>query len=192
MEGKEVKDVVLDTGTTRTFVRDSLVARNRSLIKFVSVQCMHGDYAPYPLAKVEVVIEGKSYFMETAVVMKLPTSMLLERDVPELVRIGSAEPTGTVEEALTTVMRAQAKRKNESAAKEKEKDAGVACKNLSKMPVTQDPVEEEIQVSSPEDDAVEKKADLEQEDTPTQGDDEEVTTNLEDESLGGADGKELR
>ena len=90
-----MKDVVLDTGAARTLVRDSLVPRNRYLNKFVSVQCVHGDYASYPLAKVEVVIEGKSFFVEAAVVKKLPTSVLLGRDVPELVRIRSAEPTGT-------------------------------------------------------------------------------------------------
>ena len=44
VEGKEVKDVVLDTGAARTLVRDSLVPRNRYLKKFVSVQCVHGDY----------------------------------------------------------------------------------------------------------------------------------------------------
>ena len=99
-----------------------------------------------------------------------------------------------MEEAFTAVTRAQAKQKKneESAAKEKEKDSGVACRNLLKMPVMQDPVEEEIQVSSPEDDVAEEKADLEQEDIPTQGNEVEMTTNLEDESLGGADGKELR
>ena len=110
-----------------------------------------------------MVIEGKSYFVEAAVVKKLPTSVLLGRDVPELVRIGSAESTGTVEEALAAVTRAQAKRKKneESATKEKEKDSGVACRNLLKMPVMQDPIEEEILVSSPEDDVAEEKADLE-------------------------------
>ena len=159
VEGKEAKDVVRDTGAAKTLVRDILVPRNRYVNKFVSVQCMHGDYASYPLAKVEVVIEGKSYFVEAAVVKKLPTSVLLGRDVPELVRIGSAESMGTVE-ALTALTRAQAKRKKneENAAKEKEKDSGVACRNLLKMPVMQDPVEEEIQVSSPEDDVAEEKA----------------------------------
>ena len=41
------EDVVLDTGAARTLVRDSLVPRNRYLNKFVSVQCVYGDYASY-------------------------------------------------------------------------------------------------------------------------------------------------
>ena len=47
------------------------------------MQCVYGDYASYLLAKVKVVIEGKSYFVEAAVMKKLPTSVLLGRDVPE-------------------------------------------------------------------------------------------------------------
>lgn len=48
--------------------------RNKYLDKFVSVQCVHGDNVSYPQAKVEVVIDGKSYFVEAAMVKKLPTS----------------------------------------------------------------------------------------------------------------------
>ena len=54
---------------------------------------------------------------------KLPKSVLLGRDVPELVRIGNPE------KALAAMMRAQAKRKREveESALEKEKDSGVNC-----------------------------------------------------------------
>lgn len=49
----------------------------------MSVQCVHGDNVSYPLANVqEVVVDGKSYFVEAAVVKKLPTSVLFGRDVP--------------------------------------------------------------------------------------------------------------
>ena len=82
---------------------------------------MHGDEVSYPLAKVEVVVDGKSYLVEAAVVKKLPKSVLLGRDVPELVRIGNPE------EALAAMTRAQAKRKRkeEESELEKEKDSGV-------------------------------------------------------------------
>ena len=71
VEGKEVKDIVLDTSAARTLVRDNLVSRNKCLDKFVSVQCGHGNNVSYPLATVEVVVDCKSYFVEAAVVKKL-------------------------------------------------------------------------------------------------------------------------
>ena len=77
MERKEVKDIVLVTGATRALVRDNLVPRIKYLNKFVSVQCMHGDYVSYPLAKVEVMIDGRSYFVEAAVIGELFTRMVM-------------------------------------------------------------------------------------------------------------------
>ena len=94
------------------------VPRNKYLDKFVSVQCVHGDHVSYPLAKVKVVIDGRSYFVEAAVVKKLPASVLLGRDVPELVQI-----SGATEEVLAAMTRAQAKRRSreeESASKKEE------------------------------------------------------------------------
>ena len=44
--------------------------RNKFL-KFVSVQFVHGDNVSYPLAKVEMVLDGKSYLVEAAMVKKL-------------------------------------------------------------------------------------------------------------------------
>ena len=128
VEGREVKDIVLDTGAARKLVRDDLVPRNKFLEKCVAVQCVHGDEVSYPpLAKVEVVVDGQSYLVEAAVVKKLPKSVLLGRDVPELVRIGNPE------EALAAMTRAQARRKREveESALEKEKDSGVNCRSTS-------------------------------------------------------------
>ena len=93
--------------TSQRMIHANVVPRNKFLDKFVVVQCVHGDEVSYPLAKVEVVVDGKSYLVEAAVVKKLPKSVLLGRDVPELLRIG------TPEEALAATTRAQAKRKKE-------------------------------------------------------------------------------
>ena len=111
---------------------DDLVPRNKFLEKCMAVQCVHGDEVSYPLAKVEVVVDGRSYLVEAAVVKKLPKSVLLGRDVPELVRIGNPE------EALAAMTRAQAKRKREveESALEKEKDSGVNCRSLTPVPET--------------------------------------------------------
>ena len=97
-----------------------------------STMCTYGDEVSYPLAKVEVVVDGQSYLVEAAVVKKLPKSVLLGRDVPELVRIGNPE------EALAAMTRAQAKRKREveESALEKEKDSGVSCRSLTPVPET--------------------------------------------------------
>ena len=156
VEGREVKDIVLDTGAARTLVRDDLVPRNKFLKKCVAVQCVHGDEVSYPLAKVEVVVDGKSYLVEAAVVKKLPKSVLLGRDVPELVRIGNPE------EALAAMTRAQAKRKREEEESEleKEKDSGVNCRSLTPVPET---VKEKLLPGpvGPEDDGLERSTVIE-------------------------------
>eukprot|EP00731_Ephydatia_muelleri_P003291 Em0001g3291a len=125
--------------------------RNKFLKKCVAVQCVHGDEDSYPLAKVEVVVDGKSYLVEAAVVKKLPKSVLLGRDVPELVRIGNPE------EALAAMTRAQAKRKREEEESEleKEKDSGVKCRSLTPVPET---VKEKLLPGpvGPEDDGLER------------------------------------
>ena len=156
VEGREVKDIVLDTGAARTLVRDDLVPRNKFLKKCVAVQCVHGDEVSYPLAKVEVVVDGKSYLVEAAIVKKLPKSVLLGRDVPELVRIGNPE------EALAAMTRAQAKRKREEEESEleKEKDSGVNCRSLTPVPET---VKEKLLPGpvGPEDDGLERSTVIE-------------------------------
>eukprot|EP00731_Ephydatia_muelleri_P034653 Em0070g9a len=125
--------------------------RNKFLKKCVAVQCVHGDEVSYPLAKVEVVVDGKSYLVEAAIVKKLPKSVLLGRDVPELVRIGNPE------EALAAMTRAQAKRKREEEESEleKEKDSGVKCRSLTPVPET---VKEKLLPGpvGPEDDGLER------------------------------------
>ena len=94
------------------------------------------------LAKVEVIVDGKSYFVEAAVMKKLPMSVLPGRDVPELGWIGSSELAG--EEVLAAITRAQAKRKREEeeSASKKEKDSGITCRSLSPVQVMKDPLEE--------------------------------------------------
>ena len=130
--------------------------RNKFLKKCVAVQCVHGDEVSYPLAKVEVVVDGKSYLVEAAVVKKLPKSVLLGRDVPELVRIGNPEG------ALAAMTRAQAKRKREEEESEleKEKDSGVNCRSLTPVPET---VKEKLLPGpvGPEDDGLERSTVIE-------------------------------
>ncbi|KAL5467241.1 hypothetical protein EMCRGX_G031441 [Ephydatia muelleri] len=132
------------------------------------------------LAKVEVMIDGRSYCAEAAVVKKLPTSVLLGRDVPEQVRIG-----GATEEVLAAMTRAQAKRREEESASKKEKESGVTCRDLSPACVTK-VNEEEKWSPRPE---LEKNADPQQEDTNVSNGVMEITSG--DSNLG-VDGNELR
>ena len=52
----------------------------------VTIWCAHGDNALYPLAKVDLVVEGVLLSVEAAVSKTLPVSVLLGTDVPELVQ----------------------------------------------------------------------------------------------------------
>ena len=86
VEGQFVNDIVLDTGCSRTLVRGDLVRQEKlSLERTVIVQCAHGDVVVYPVATVEISVQGKVCSVEAAVSDKLPHSVLLGSDVSELV-----------------------------------------------------------------------------------------------------------
>ena len=77
--------------------------------------CAHGDTVLYPLALVQVKVDGYCLEVEAAVSDTLPTSMLLWTDVPEMVNLlGLTKGTDQMEksssnEALMTIPGAQAK-----------------------------------------------------------------------------------
>jgi len=86
VEGQFVNDIVLATGCSRTLVRSDLVIKNRlNGEKSVVVQCAHGDTVGYPVARIEIRVRGQRVTVEAAVSDKLPHSVLLGTDVPELV-----------------------------------------------------------------------------------------------------------
>ena len=59
VEGQLVNDIVLDTGCSRTLVRSDLLReKDFSQDETVTVQCVHGDVVTYPLARVELEVEG--------------------------------------------------------------------------------------------------------------------------------------
>lgn len=59
VEGRPVEGIVLDTGCSRTLVRQDLVPRNKRTGEEVSIRCAHGDVVVYQLADVEMEIEGR-------------------------------------------------------------------------------------------------------------------------------------
>ena len=87
--GTPVKDILLDTGSTRTLVKKDLVPRNRMVDGEVAIRCAHGNTIVYPLADVEIKIEGQCFTVQAGVSDTLPVSVLLGRDVPELLLLVS-------------------------------------------------------------------------------------------------------
>jgi predicted aspartyl protease len=59
VEGKEVGDILLDTGCSRTMVHRDLVRDEKQLEgEAVTICCAHGDVSLYPLAEVDLELEG--------------------------------------------------------------------------------------------------------------------------------------
>ena len=83
------------------------------------VRCAHGDILVYPLAKVEIEIAGERCLVEAGVVDKLPVSVLLGWDTPQLedlLRATLEDNTQQTEESMAVVIRAQKKQEEEKAA----------------------------------------------------------------------------
>ena len=70
----------------------------------------HGDTVLYPLADVELEVNGQSIHVEPAVSESLSVAVLLGTDVPELYHLlGRETPEGPTEEAMVVVTHAQAR-----------------------------------------------------------------------------------
>ena len=133
---------LLDTGASTTIVRRDLVPEEKITGEEISIRCAHGDTIVYPLAEIEIGIGGRSFTVEAAVVEKLPVSVLLGRDVPELVKL-LQEPHGLEvgemqqAEAMAVTTRAQKKRQEEIVRMEESGDraepnrcSGQGCEEL--------------------------------------------------------------
>lgn len=121
MEGKEVSDILLDTGCSRTMVHRDLVPEGKQLEgEAVTICCAHGDVSLYPLAEIDLKLEGVEVKVKAAVSDSLPVSVLLGTDVPELGRLLRSNPRTvhtTVGEALVVMTRAQARSLEEAEAR---------------------------------------------------------------------------
>ena len=95
MEGQDVTDILLDTGCSRTMVRQNLVAMEKVIVgKVATITCAHGDTKVHPLAEVEVELDGVHLCVEAALSEELPVSVLLGTDVPELTCLLHATEAG--------------------------------------------------------------------------------------------------
>ena len=85
VEGTRVEDAVLDTGCTQTMVRRELIPESQRIEgETAAVTCAHGDTVLYPMAEVEMELEGVKLQVTAALSDTLPVSILLGTDVPEL------------------------------------------------------------------------------------------------------------
>ena len=118
MEGKEVSDILLDTGCSRTMVQQDLVHKGKELEgEAVTICSAHGDVSLYPIAKVDLELEGVQMQVKAAMSNTLPVLVL---DVLEMGRLLKSNPgtvRTTVGEALAVTTRAQAKNQEEAEAR---------------------------------------------------------------------------
>ena len=78
VEGTYVKNILLDTGCSRTLIHRKLVPEEVLLErKATMVCCAHGDTVLHHLAKVHMEVEGKPIEVEAAVSDRLPVGVLL-------------------------------------------------------------------------------------------------------------------
>ena len=99
-----MKDIQLDTGCSRTVVRSDLIDKRKIVDgEFVTIQCAHGDTVSYPLAQVELRVEGRPITVEAAISDKLPRVVLLGTDVPEMSELLGQKKTAKQGNALVVV-----------------------------------------------------------------------------------------
>ena len=116
VEGK-VTELLLDTGCSKTMIDASLVPVEKfNEEKRISMQCAHGDMKQYPIAVVEIEVNGKTYSVGAAVVDGLPRPVLLGRDVKDLVALVLKEDQKRKGSALAVMTRKQRSEKEKEEA----------------------------------------------------------------------------
>ena len=106
----------------------------------MTIRCAHGDTVLYPLADIELEIDGLPIKVEAVVSETLPGAVLLGRDVPELTQLlGAKDESQEPEEVMVVVTRAQARQHLEEELLRKEQEV-----------ISGAPIQEELDGSSGE------------------------------------------
>ncbi|KAL7854953.1 hypothetical protein SRHO_G00171430 [Serrasalmus rhombeus] len=79
------ENALVDTGSTQTLVRESLVPREDWKEDRVQVSCVHGDERSYPTAEIYLTVDGQTFLMTVAVVAQLPYPVVLGQDLPVII-----------------------------------------------------------------------------------------------------------
>ena len=116
---------MLDTGCSRTIVRQDLVPESKIIEgDAVTIRCAHGDTVLYPVAQLELEVDGLPLCVEAAVSKSLPVPVLLGTDVAELQQLlGESLTHIPVEDCMMVVTRTQAMR-------QLQEDAAIRSKEL--------------------------------------------------------------
>ena len=98
-----MSDVLLDTGCSRTLVRQELVLPEKLKEGRVAIRCACGDIVNYPLVEIHIEVGGRQFTVEAGASDSLPTSVLLGTDVLEMgLLLQENRPDTLVQEAQTT------------------------------------------------------------------------------------------
>ena len=80
-----MQDILLDTGCSKTLVHQKLVPEGKVLPgETTTIHCVQGDTVLYPVARLNLDVEGVPVAIKAAVAKNLPVSVLLGTDVSEL------------------------------------------------------------------------------------------------------------
>ena len=136
VEGRQVEGILLDTGCARTMVRKELVPEEKILMgDAVTIRCAHGDTVLYPLAALELEVDGISIPVEVAVSDRRVYQY--QYSWGEMCHNWLGKPMGAElqsEEVMVVVTRAQAKRQLEEEILRREQEiiSGAEPKQMDK------------------------------------------------------------
>ena len=117
VNGQCAKNIMLDTGCSSTMVHRNLVPEAQILDgESAVVRCAHGDSVLYPMAEVNIEVDGCTISAVAAVSDTLPMDVLLGTDVPELGKLLSRVSAEFREQsnALVATTRARARQEAEA------------------------------------------------------------------------------
>ena len=130
VEGKKVNKILLDTGCSRTMIHKSWVPPHK--LKegdAVTIRCAHGDTVLYPLADVNMEVDGLPITVEAAVSDTLQAAVLLGTDVPQLTELlGGQSKESKLEDVLVVTTRARARQQLEEEILRREKEVRTGAK----------------------------------------------------------------
>uniref|UniRef100_A0A3P9M6S3 Gypsy retrotransposon integrase-like protein 1 n=1 Tax=Oryzias latipes TaxID=8090 RepID=A0A3P9M6S3_ORYLA len=109
-------EALLDSGSNRTLVRqDSLPGGVMFSEGTIDIYCIHGDRVQYPIAEIELLVEGKPFSLRVGVLEKLPYPVVLGSDLPILAELIAKQSQEVLncEKCLLAVTRSRSKKEQD-------------------------------------------------------------------------------
>ena len=84
-------------------------------VEAITIRCAHGDTVLYPVAKVQMTVDGKVIDVKAAVSEMLPMDVLLGKDVPEFYELlnGACSQKQSRDDAMVVMTHAQKRKQRE-------------------------------------------------------------------------------